>query len=128
HKNTLGNSMPGRGYIQQFLDRAVRAGCAYALIEVTSQGVVAHRHRFVDWNMGVLTNLAPEHIEAHGSFENYRKAKLDFLKYVLKKGGKVFLNRDDVSYAFMTIALGGKAAEFSKNDVWLKNYLPKSLS
>ncbi len=128
HKNKLGNSMPGRGYIQKFLDRAVAAGCSYALVEVTSQGVVAHRHRFINWNIGVLTNLAPEHIESHGSFENYRKAKLDFLKYVLKKGGKVFLNRDDQSYAFFTVALGGKAEEYTKNDDWLKNYLPRAES
>jgi UDP-N-acetylmuramoyl-L-alanyl-D-glutamate--2,6-diaminopimelate ligase len=124
-KNELGNSMPGHGYIQKFLDRAVAAGCGYALIEVTSQGVVAHRHRFINWNIGVLTNLAPEHIESHGSFENYRRAKLDFLKYVLKKGGKVFLNRDDASFAFFAIALGGKAQEYTRNDDWLKNYLPK---
>jgi UDP-N-acetylmuramoyl-L-alanyl-D-glutamate--2,6-diaminopimelate ligase len=128
HKNAIGNSMPGRGYIQRFLDRAVRAGCGYALIEVTSQGVVAHRHRFINWNIGALTNLAPEHIESHGSFENYRTAKLDFLKYVLKKGGKIFLNRDDPSYAFFTVALGGKAEEYTKNDPWLKNYLPKAES
>ena len=51
-KNALGNSMPGRGYIQKFLRQAVAAGCNYALIEVTSQGVVAHRHRFVNWNVG----------------------------------------------------------------------------
>ena len=29
-KNALGNSMPGRGYIQKFLKRAVAAGCKYA--------------------------------------------------------------------------------------------------
>ena len=127
-KSTAGNSMPGRGYIQKFLKRAVARGCGYALIEVTSQGVVAHRHRFINWNMGVLTNLAPEHIESHGSFENYRKAKLDFLKYVFKKGGKVFVNRDDPSFAFFSIALGGKAEEFTKNDDWLKNYLPQANS
>jgi UDP-N-acetylmuramoyl-L-alanyl-D-glutamate--2,6-diaminopimelate ligase len=138
-KNSSGNSMPGRGYIQKFLSDAVRARCSYALIEVTSQGVVAHRHRFVKWNMGAITNLAPEHIESHGSFENYRTAKLEFLEYVLKKGGMVFLNRDDAQSDFFREALanqdfsskksGGLAstrtAEFSKNDEWLLNYLPK---
>jgi UDP-N-acetylmuramoyl-L-alanyl-D-glutamate--2,6-diaminopimelate ligase len=94
-KNKLGNSMPGRGYVQKFLRRATRAQCNYALVEVTSQAVVQHRHKFIHWNMGAITNLAPEHIESHGSFENYREAKLDFLKYVVKEGGKVFLNRDD---------------------------------
>lgn len=125
-KNTMGNSMPGHGFIQKFLQRAIRAKCSYALIEVTSQGVVAHRHRFVRWNIGAITNLAPEHIESHGSFENYRKAKLGFLKYVLKKGGKIFLNRDDANFNFFNAALAGaKTTEYSRNDAWVKDYLPK---
>ncbi len=94
-KNRTGNSMPGRAFIQKFLRDAARVKCEYALIEVTSQGVVAHRHQFIKWDMGVLTNLAPEHIESHGSFENYRNAKLSFLQYVFREGGEVFLNRDD---------------------------------
>jgi len=132
-KNQLGNSMPGHGFIQRFLGDAFRAKCPYALIEVTSQGVALHRHRFVEWNMGVLTNLSPEHIESHGSFENYRKAKLDFLKYVLGHGGKVFLNRDDGNYKFFSDALAaisqgvahGKTFSYSREDEWLRNYLPK---
>ena len=125
-KNETGNSMPGRAYIQRFLRSAVDAGCRYALVEVTSQGAVLHRHRFIDWNIGIITNLAPEHIEAHGSFENYRKAKLDFLKFVIAKGGKVFLNRDDANFEFFEEALGGKGvASYSRNDDWLRNYLPR---
>jgi UDP-N-acetylmuramoyl-L-alanyl-D-glutamate--2,6-diaminopimelate ligase len=136
-KNELGNSMPGRGYLQKFLRRAFDEKCSYALIEVTSQGVVAHRHRFIAWNMAVLTNLAPEHIESHGSFENYRKAKLDFLEYVFRIGGKVFLNRDDKNYDFFESALSEtahsmgknyankKPVTYSRDDEWLRNYLPK---
>lgn len=128
-KNPTGNSMPGRARIQQFLSRAVRARCQYALIEVTSEGVAQHRHRFIRWNVGAITNLAPEHIESHGSFENYRKAKLDFLKYVLKRGGKVFLNRDGEHFAFFASELekddSAKTAAFSRSDEWLRSYLPK---
>ena len=123
HKNDAGNSMPGRAYIQDFLAQAVKAKCGYALIEVTSQGVVQHRHRFIDWNIGALTNLAPEHIEAHGSFENYRDAKLEFLKYVFQNGGQVLLNRDDAHFPFFENAISGidptrssKAVSFSKDD------------
>jgi UDP-N-acetylmuramoyl-L-alanyl-D-glutamate--2,6-diaminopimelate ligase len=125
-KNTLGNSMPGRGYIQKFLSRAVAAGCTYALVEVTSQGVVAHRHRFIDWNVGAITNLASEHIESHGSFENYRDAKLSFLRYVLKKGGVVFLNRGDKYFEFFKEALPGeRTVVYGKDDEWIGQYLPK---
>jgi len=94
-KNKIGNSMPGRAYLQKFLKKAVAAKCNYALVEVTSQGAVLSRHKFINWNAGVLTNLAPEHIESHGSFEKYRDAKLAFLKYVGEKGGEIFLNNGD---------------------------------
>ena len=99
-KNIFENTMPGRFFIQRFLNKAVKVGCKYALIEVTSQGVALSRHRFVNWKIGVITNLAPEHIEAHGSFEKYREAKLRFLQYVIKGGGKVFINKEDAPSSF----------------------------
>ncbi|MBI4059741.1 UDP-N-acetylmuramyl-tripeptide synthetase [Candidatus Giovannonibacteria bacterium] len=123
-KNRLGNTMPGRAYIRKFLKKAVRAGCTYALVEVTSQGVVCSRHRFISWNVGVLTNLAPEHIESHGSFENYRNAKLSFLEYVLRGKGKVFINRDDKNSEFFTEKLRGFGTEtYSRNDPSTRNLL-----
>ncbi len=125
-KNQTHNSMPGRAFLQRFLRDASRAGCKYALIEVTSQGVVLHRHRFVAWDIGVLTNLAPEHIESHGSFENYRAAKLSFLEYVCAHGGQVFLNRDEKNFEFFVRALSEHALmSYSKEDETLKNCLPK---
>jgi UDP-N-acetylmuramoyl-L-alanyl-D-glutamate--2,6-diaminopimelate ligase len=125
-KNGTGNSMPGRAYIQNFLRNAAQAKCDYALIEVTSQGIVLHRHRFIKWQMGVLTNLAPEHIESHGSFENYRAAKLSFLQYVFREGGEVFLNRDDKEFRFFFDTLiAYKPKEYSKEDEFLKNCLPR---
>lgn len=77
-KNTLGMTMPGRFFLQQFFFRAVRCGCTYAVVEVTSQGIEQYRHRFIDFDIGVFTNISPEHIEAHGGFEPYVRSKLDF--------------------------------------------------
>ena len=117
-KNLTNNTMPGRMFIQKFLRRAVREKCEYALIEVTSEGIMMSRHRFIRWRTGVLTNLAPEHIEAHGSFENYRAAKLKFLEKTIKSGGKVFLNADDDSEKFFTTALEKSGViYFSKDGV-----------
>ncbi|MDR3582111.1 MAG: UDP-N-acetylmuramyl-tripeptide synthetase [Candidatus Pacebacteria bacterium] len=125
-KNHTGNSMPGRAFIQKFLRDAVREKCEYALIEVSSQAVVQHRHRFIKWDMGVITNLAPEHIESHGSFENYRAAKLSFLQYVFRQGGEVFLNRDDKEFTFFFNVLAAfSPTAYSKEDEFLKNYLPR---
>ncbi len=71
-KNTLKMTMPGRLKLQRFLRDAVRAGCQYAVLETTDEGIKQHRHRFIDFKTAVLTNITPEHIEAHGSFEKMR--------------------------------------------------------
>ncbi|MBI4094742.1 MAG: UDP-N-acetylmuramyl-tripeptide synthetase [Candidatus Liptonbacteria bacterium] len=116
-KNTSENTMPGRFFIQRFLRRAVREGCRYALLEVTSQGVAQHRHRFINWSAAFLINIHPEHIEAHGSYEKYRAAKLEFLKYAVSKGAEIFINRDDRESEFFTRALrGAHLALYSKDE------------
>src|SRR3989338_2105757 len=66
-QNTTGMTMPGRFFIQRFLRKAVNSGCQYFLMEVTSQCILQHRHRFIDFDAAIFTNLRPEHIEAHGS-------------------------------------------------------------
>jgi len=79
-ENKLKMTMPGRMKIQKFLKQAVEANCKYAILEVTSEGIKQFRHKFVDFNMAVFTNLSPEHIESHGSFEKYKGAKLQLFK------------------------------------------------
>lgn len=79
-KNALKMTMPGRFKIQKFLRQAVKNKCQYAVLEVTSEGIKQHRHRFIDFDAAVFTNLSPEHIESHGGFDNYRKAKSELFR------------------------------------------------
>ena len=74
-KNNLKMTMPGRLKLQKFLRQAVDTGCQYVVLEVTSEGIKQHRHCFIDFDTAVFTNLTPEHIESHGSFEKYKEAK-----------------------------------------------------
>ena len=74
-RNDLKMTMPGRFYLQRFLARAWRAQCQYVVLEVTSEGILQSRHRFIDFDVLVFTNLSPEHLERHGGFENYKKTK-----------------------------------------------------
>jgi UDP-N-acetylmuramoyl-L-alanyl-D-glutamate--2,6-diaminopimelate ligase len=116
-KNLFGNTMPGRFFIQNFFQEAVKAKCEYAILEVTSQGVALSRHRFIRWRSAAITNLAPEHIESHGSFENYRAAKLAFLKKAAGMKAPVFLNEKNDHYDFFLKALAGKKIiPFSKDE------------
>ena len=68
-------TMSGRFKLQQFLYQAKQAGCTHAIIETTSEGIKQFRHKFINFDVAVFTNLSPEHIEAHGGFENYKRAK-----------------------------------------------------
>ncbi len=79
-KNTRKMTMPGRFAVQKFLRSAVSAGCIYVVLEVTSEGIKQFRHKGIDFYMAILTNVTPEHIESHGTFENYRAAKAELFK------------------------------------------------
>ena len=94
HKMT----MPGRMFIQRFLRDAVSAGCNVAIIEMTSEGSKQYRHKFIDLDALVFTNLSPEHIESHGSFDKYKQAKLALarqLEHSRKRPRRMIANIDD---------------------------------
>lgn len=91
-RNTLKMTMPGRLFIQKFLRKAVDQGYTHAVVEVTSEGILQHRHRFLNFHTAVLTNLSPEHIERHGSFERYKKTKGKLFRMVKKTH---VINADD---------------------------------
>lgn len=90
-------TMPGRFFLQNFLRKAVKAGCQYAVIEMTSEGAKQFRYNLTYPNALIFTNLAPEHIESHGSYENYLKAKLSLAKLVekSKKPEKILISNID---------------------------------
>jgi len=97
-RNLYKMTMPGRFFIHKFLREAVNAGCDVAVIEMTSQGVLQYRHAFIDLDALVFTNLSPEHIEAHGSYEKYIAAKLELargLEKSKKRPRSIIANRDD---------------------------------
>ncbi|HEY4501797.1 MAG TPA: UDP-N-acetylmuramyl-tripeptide synthetase [Candidatus Paceibacterota bacterium] len=97
-RNLFKMTMPGRGYIQQFLRRALDAGCTHAVVELTSEGALQHRHAGLELNALVFTNLAPEHIERHGSYEAYASAKLSLAAHLAaspKRPRIIVANQDD---------------------------------
>ena len=79
-KNELKMTMPGRMKVQKFLRQAVNEKCQFAVLEITSEGIRQSRHRFINFDTAVFTNLSKEHIESHGGFENYRNEKLKLFK------------------------------------------------
>lgn len=96
--NTMRMSMPGRFFIESFLARAVGARVEVAILEMTSEGARQHRHRGISLDALVFTNLAPEHIESHGSFEAYADAKFKIGRQLARSRKKyrvIVANADD---------------------------------
>ncbi len=128
--NLTENTMPGRFFIQRFLSQAVRSHCDYALLEVTSEGVLQYRHRFIDFDAALFLNLHPEHIERHGSFENYRAAKVKFLSDIARTSQKpkklFFINQEDVNSSYFTDAVQerGKVYYFGREQ-FIENRLAR---
>lgn len=97
-RNMFKMTMPGRFFLQKFLRKAVSAECDWVVVEMTSEGAKQFRHKFIDLDALVFTNLSPEHIESHGSYENYVQAKLGIARTLSrsKKERRVLvINNDD---------------------------------
>jgi dTDP-glucose pyrophosphorylase len=63
----------------------VKKGYEYAVLEVSSHGIDQARIAGVDFNIGVLTNIAPEHLDYHKTFEEYKRVKLSFINSAQEK-------------------------------------------
>ncbi|MFQ3535828.1 MAG: UDP-N-acetylmuramoyl-L-alanyl-D-glutamate--2,6-diaminopimelate ligase [Aggregatilineales bacterium] len=61
--------------VQSYLRRMVQAGLTHCVLEATSHGLAQGRVNGVAFDVAVLTNVTHEHLDFHGSFENYRAAK-----------------------------------------------------
>ncbi|MFA5029943.1 MAG: UDP-N-acetylmuramoyl-L-alanyl-D-glutamate--2,6-diaminopimelate ligase [Patescibacteria group bacterium] len=91
--NDIKMTMPGRLALQKMLKRMLKAGCRYAVVETSSEGIKQFRHLGIHYDLGVFTNLTPEHIESHGGFANYKKAKLKLFEHLEKQPNKIIANK-----------------------------------
>ena len=96
--NLFKMTMPGRAYLQWFMRKALDAGCTHVVLEMSSEGAKQFRHKGIELDALVFTNLQPEHIESHGSMEAYAEAKLSLAKGLeesAKRPRIIVANMDD---------------------------------
>jgi UDP-N-acetylmuramoyl-L-alanyl-D-glutamate--2,6-diaminopimelate ligase len=97
-RNLFKMTMPGRFFLQKFLRKALDAGATHAVVEMTSEGATQFRHKGISIDALIFTNLAPEHIESHGSMEAYAAAKLSLARHLEQSGKRprfIVANADD---------------------------------
>ncbi len=118
--NLFKMSMPGRFFLQRLLRKAVNQECQYMIMEMTSQGALAFRHHWIDLDVLVFTNLSPEHIEAHGSYENYIDSKVSIARYMErshKSDRTLIVNTDDAESDRFMACQADRKITYSIHDV-----------
>lgn len=80
--NNTKMTMVGRFQLQRWISRMRAADCDFAIVETTSLGIAQHRHIGVHYDTVVLTNLYPEHVDAHGGYAQYRQAKRQLFEHL----------------------------------------------
>ena len=71
------NTTPESYIVQEYFAQMLEAGCQVCVMEVSSQGLMMHRTAGIPFELGIFTNLAPDHIgpNEHASFEEYAQCK-----------------------------------------------------
>ena len=82
HHYDLNNTTPESYELQKILRQMADAGCDTCVMEVSSQGLMMDRVAGIHYQVGVFTNLYPDHIAPgeHSSFEEYRGWKGELFK------------------------------------------------
>ncbi|MCX6785839.1 MAG: UDP-N-acetylmuramoyl-L-alanyl-D-glutamate--2,6-diaminopimelate ligase [Candidatus Komeilibacteria bacterium] len=119
-------TMPGRFQMQRLLNQMAAADCQYAIIETSSEGIKQHRHLGINYDIIIFTNLTPEHLEAHGGFENYKKAKGELFAHLTRRPHKtingriidktIIVNADDQNAGYYLSFKADKKIKFSLNN------------
>ncbi len=82
--------------VQKLLREMADRGCTHAVMEVSSHALVLHRVDGVPFRAGICTNLTQDHLDFHGTMEEYRGAKA----LLFAQTEQAILNLDDAAGEF----------------------------
>jgi len=102
----LHTTTPDAPDVQRFLAEMVNANTEICLLETTSHGLAQHRVTACDFDIAIVTNITHEHLDIHGSLDEYRAAKASLFESLATAKNKgmpktAVLNCDDWSFEFL---------------------------
>ena len=118
------NTTPDAQNLYLYLDEFVRYGCKYASIETSSEAFFRGRLQAMKFDISAYTNITSEHLNIHGTFENYLASKLMLFRQT-KKDGFSILNHDDPYYEQVRNACNGQILSYGvgeDNDLRIVDY------
>lgn len=119
------NTTPDSDKLYMYLDEFVDAGCQYVVMETSSEAFFRNRLDGITYQTGVITNITSEHLNIHGTFENYLDCKCQQFRQISEDGFAI-LNKDDKYYEEVrknsktnNILTYGNGKD---NDLYIKDY------
>jgi len=99
HHRPAPNTTPNPLDLQAIIREMVEAHVTHLIIEVSSHALEQHRVEALNFDVAVFTNLSAEHLDYHGTMENYARAKELLFSYYLNQSRKektyALINYDD---------------------------------
>ena len=110
--------------LQELLAQIANAGCRAAAMEVSSHALAQERTRGLEWDVAVFTNLTQDHLDYHGTMENYFESKAKLFTQLAQqqtKGkpvavvniddryGEQLLDKIDKKISVITFGMGARA-------------------
>lgn len=117
------NTTPDSDKLYGYFDEFVKSGCRYCSMEVCSEALMLGRVENIEYDISIHTNITSEHLNSHGSLENYVRDKCKLFKQT-KKEGYCILNKDDEHFEEVKNASNGKILTYGKdsdNDLYFKD-------
>lgn len=115
--NSFRQSTPEAPQIQGVLKEMADHGLEYAVVESTSHGLSPRTNRLGDvgYDVAVFTNVTSEHLEFHGTLEQYRADKARLFSALDRSGKQGFgvVNRDDPHWQLFTGATSRPCRTYS---------------
>ncbi len=106
------HTTPDQLTLNALLAEMVEAGCEYAFMEVSSHAAEQHRIAGLTFTGGIFSNLTRDHLDYHGTVDNYMRAKKKFFD-MLPPSAFALTNLDDKSGRYMVQNTKAKVYTYS---------------
>jgi UDP-N-acetylmuramoyl-L-alanyl-D-glutamate--2,6-diaminopimelate ligase len=110
----LANTTPDAVDLQRLMARMVDENYAAAIMEVSSHALVQRRVAEIAFDVGVFTNLTPDHLDYHGSMDAYGAAKGRLFE-MLSEDGTAVLNAADPQSRIYRMQTKARVLQFALN-------------
>lgn len=101
--HTSGLTTPEASELYSVLAKMADMGAEYVFMEVSSHAIAKRRIDALEFEMGVFTNLSRDHLDFHGTMENYFITKASFFTRCKRR----IVNADDAYGRRLTLLYGG---------------------